>query len=65
MENIQYIKDIDKVLTLLCQSGKTLKLLNCHLFKMKMETFGHILMPTRLAAAFEIVDAISNPVILT
>lgn len=64
MNNCQHVKDIEEVVKLHRQAGKTLKLPRCHLIQKKIK-YLDTLMHGRLAAASKKVDAIKAAVFPT
>lgn len=64
-KNRKHVKNIDEVLTVLRQTGATLKLPKYHFFQRKTEYSGHIHMPGRLAAISYNVNEIKIAVFLT
>lgn len=63
LKNHQYVKNLNKVLTLLSRAGVTLILPKCHLFQQDFECLDNMLMPGRLAAASKNVYAMKTSIV--
>ena len=56
----KHVKDITDILSVLQQSGVSLKLKKCYFFKKSVDYLGHKIYPGKLAVASKTTDAVKN-----